>query len=57
MKLNCIVVDDSSIQRMTITKLVNESTLLNLVDDFANALCLHESGEASEGRHRGAHLF
>ncbi|MFY7988920.1 MAG: LytR/AlgR family response regulator transcription factor [Flavobacterium sp.] len=38
MKLNCIVVDDSSIQRMTITKLVNESTLLNLVDDFANAL-------------------
>lgn len=38
MKLNCIVVDDSAIQRMTITKLVNESTNLNLVDDFANAL-------------------
>ena len=37
MKLNCIVVDDSSIQRMIITKLVNESTLLNLVGDFANA--------------------
>ena len=38
MKLNCIVVDDSAIQRMTITKLVNESANLNLVDDFANAL-------------------
>lgn len=38
MKLNCIVVDDSAIQRMTITKLVNESTNLNLVGDFANAL-------------------
>ena len=38
MKLNCIVVDDSAIQRMTITKLVNESTNLHLVGDFANAL-------------------
>lgn len=38
MKLNCIVVDDSAIQRMTITKLVNESSHLNLVGDFANAL-------------------
>lgn len=38
MKLNCIVVDDSAIQRMTITKLVNESANLNLVGDFANAL-------------------
>lgn len=38
MKLNSIVVDDSAIQRMTITKLVNESANLNLVDDFANAL-------------------
>ena len=38
MKLNCIVVDDSAIQRITITKLVNESTLLNLIGDFANAL-------------------
>ncbi len=38
MKLNCIVVDDSSIQRMTITKLVNESANLNLIGDFANAL-------------------
>jgi len=38
MKLNCIVVDDSAIQRMTVTKLVDESTLLNLVGDFSNAL-------------------
>lgn len=38
MKLNSIVVDDSAIQRMTITKLVNETANLNLVGDFANAL-------------------
>lgn len=38
MKLNCIVVDDSSIQRTLITKLVNESTYLNFIDDFTNAL-------------------
>lgn len=38
MKLNCIVVDDSAIQRMTITKLVNEASNLHLVGDFANAL-------------------
>jgi DNA-binding LytR/AlgR family response regulator len=38
MKLNCIVVDDSAIQRMTITKLVNESTHLSLINDFSNAL-------------------
>ena len=38
MKLNCIVVDDSAVQRVTITKLVNESTLLHLIGDFANAL-------------------
>jgi DNA-binding LytR/AlgR family response regulator len=38
MKLNCIVVDDSAVQRVTITKLVNESTLLNLIGDFGNAL-------------------
>ena len=36
--MNCIVVDDSSIQRTIITKLVNESTFLNLVGNFANAL-------------------
>ena len=38
MKINCIVVDDSAVQRITITKLVNESTLLHLIGDFANAL-------------------
>uniref|UniRef100_UPI00404A968F LytR/AlgR family response regulator transcription factor n=1 Tax=Flavobacterium sp. TaxID=239 RepID=UPI00404A968F len=38
MKLNCIVVDDSAIQRMIITKLVNESTHLSLINDFSNAL-------------------
>jgi DNA-binding LytR/AlgR family response regulator len=38
MKLNCIVLDDSALQRITITKLVNESILLNLIGDFANAL-------------------
>lgn len=38
MKLNCIVVDDSAIQRITITKLVSESPSLQLVGDFANAL-------------------
>ncbi len=38
MKLNCIVVDDSTIQRITITKLINDTTSLYLVGDFANAL-------------------
>lgn len=38
MRLNVIVVDDSAIQRMTITKLVQESTSLKYVGDFANAL-------------------
>ncbi|MDG2431529.1 MAG: response regulator, partial [Flavobacterium sp.] len=38
MKLNCVVVDDSSIQRMIIAKLVNNHTSLNLVGDFSNAI-------------------
>ena len=38
MKLNCIVVDDSAIQRVIITKLISESVLLHLVGDFSNAL-------------------
>ena len=38
MKLNCVVVDDSSIQRMIITKLVNNYPGLNLVGDFSNAI-------------------
>jgi DNA-binding LytR/AlgR family response regulator len=37
MKLNCVVVDDSSIQRMIITKLVNNHTNLHLIGDFSNA--------------------
>lgn len=38
MKLNCIVVDDSSVQRAIITKLVNENFNLNLIGDYSNAL-------------------
>ena len=38
MKLNCVVVDDSSIQRMIITNLVNNHPGLNLVGDFSNAI-------------------
>ncbi|MFP9113391.1 LytR/AlgR family response regulator transcription factor [Flavobacterium sp. RHBU_3] len=37
MKLNCVVVDDSTIQRITIAKLVNEHPNLTLVGDFSNA--------------------
>ena len=38
MKLNCVVVDDSAIQRMTVTKLVTGHQNLNLVGDFSNAI-------------------
>ncbi|MCW2118866.1 LytR/AlgR family response regulator transcription factor [Flavobacterium sp. 7A] len=38
MKLNCVVVDDSSIQRMIIAKLVNNHPNLHLVGDFSNAI-------------------
>ncbi len=38
MKLNTIVVDDSSIQRITIAKLISEHTNLRLGGDFSNAL-------------------
>jgi two-component system LytT family response regulator len=38
MKLNCVVVDDSSIQRMIISKLVNNHPNLNLIGDFSNAI-------------------
>jgi two-component system LytT family response regulator len=38
MKLSCVVVDDSSIQRMIITKLVNNHPNLHLVGDFSNAI-------------------
>jgi DNA-binding LytR/AlgR family response regulator len=37
MKLNCVVVDDSTIHRITMAKLVNEHPDLNLVGDFSNA--------------------
>jgi len=38
MKLNCVVVDDSSLQRMVIAKLVNNHPNLQLVGDFSNAI-------------------
>lgn len=38
MKLNCIVVEDSSLQRMIISKLVTNHPNLNLVGDFSNAI-------------------
>ena len=38
MKLNCVVVDDSSLQRMVIAKLVNNHPNLHLVGDFSNAI-------------------
>ena len=38
MKLNCVVVYDSSIQRMIIAKLVNNHPNLHLVGDFSNAI-------------------
>lgn len=37
MKLNCVVVDDSTIHRVTIAKLVNEHPDLTLIGDFSNA--------------------
>jgi DNA-binding LytR/AlgR family response regulator len=38
MKLNCVVVDDSSLQRMVIEKLVNNHPNLQLIGDFSNAI-------------------
>lgn len=37
-KLNCIVVDDSSIQRIIVTKLVESNPHLVLIDEFSNAI-------------------
>ena len=37
MKLNCIVVDDSALQRITVTKLICENQNLYLVGEFSNA--------------------
>lgn len=46
MKLNCIVVEDSSLQRMIIAKLVSNHPNLKLIGDFSNAIdargCLNE---------------
>ncbi len=38
MKLNCIIVDDSSIQRMLISKLVLNQVMLSLSGEFSNAI-------------------
>ena len=38
MKLNCIVIYDSSIQRVIISKLINNHLNLNLLGDFSNAI-------------------
>lgn len=38
MKLNCIIVDDSSIQRMIVSKLVSNHVELNLVGEYSNAV-------------------
>lgn len=38
MKLSCVIVDDSSIQRMIINKLVTNHQNLNLVGEFSNAV-------------------
>lgn len=38
MKINCIVVDDSNVQRQTIVRLVNENQNLTLIGEFSNAL-------------------
>ena len=38
MKLNCVIVDDSSIQRMVISRLVSNHINLNIVGEFSNAI-------------------
>lgn len=38
MKLNCVVVEDSSMQRMLISKLVNNHPGLRLIGEFSNAI-------------------
>lgn len=38
MRLNCVVVDDSTIQRLIITKLVTNNLGLKLLADFSNAI-------------------
>lgn len=38
MKLRCVVVDDSSIQRLSIIKMINENDSLTLLAEYKNAL-------------------
>ena len=38
MKLNCVIVDDCPIQRMIVTKMVNDSQNLKLIGTFSNAV-------------------
>lgn len=38
MKINCIVVEDSNVQRQTIVRLVNDNPNLILVGEFSNAI-------------------
>lgn len=38
MRLNCVIVEDSAVQRIIISKLVNNHPQLNLVGDFSNAI-------------------
>ncbi len=38
MKLNCVVIEDSSLQRIVITKLVNNHPNLKLIGDFSNPM-------------------
>lgn len=38
MKLKCVIVDDSAVQRMTINKLATSNLQLNLIGEFSNAI-------------------
>jgi len=38
MTLNCVVVDDSAIQRLSIVKLIKDHPALNLIAEYSNAL-------------------
>jgi DNA-binding LytR/AlgR family response regulator len=38
MKLNCLIIEDSAVQRIIVARLVNNHPQLNLVGDFSNAI-------------------
>lgn len=38
MKLNCLIIEDSAVQRMIVARLVNNHPQLNLIGDFSNAI-------------------